>query len=147
MMSVNIVRAVMTSPNSISGFFAKPKQPLPEIVNKVIESIQLLIDHKFHMVCVFDGLAPLLKVEGAHVNRYGSHVKYWDNLEQMYQKAQDKEYHTAQEISQAYDKVTDLQKKLLKARSDIVCAVKFQLEEILCLIFSTLKTVRATTIS
>ena len=86
-MSVNIVRAVMTSPNSISQFFAEPKQPLPEIVDKVIESIQPLIDHKFHVVCMFDGLAPLMKVEGANGNRYGSHVKYRDNLEQMYQKA------------------------------------------------------------
>ena len=41
-MSVNIVKAVVMSPNSISQFFAEPKQPLPEIVDKVIESIQAL---------------------------------------------------------------------------------------------------------
>ena len=38
--SVNIVRAVVTSPNSIAQFFAKPTQPLPEIVDKVIASLE-----------------------------------------------------------------------------------------------------------
>jgi len=64
-MSILIVKALLGSPNSVSLYHSDPKQPLPEVTDKVVSSVKMYISEGYKAVCVFDGITHKLKAERA----------------------------------------------------------------------------------
>ena len=125
-MSILIVKALLGSPNSVSLYHSDPKQPLPEVTDKVVSSVKMYISEGYKAVCVFDGTTHKLKAERAHVERYEKDQDMIMELENLYNiRIFDDEV----SLRGSIDRVNTIRKKLCRTRADMIYDIKCELEK------------------
>ena len=124
--SILIVKAIMGSPNSVSLYHSDPKQPLPEVTDKVVSSVNTYVSAGYKAVCVFDGITHKLKAERAHVERYEKDQDLKVELDNLYNI---RNFDDKESLRVSIERVNTIRKKLCRTRADMIHDIKCKLEK------------------